>query len=268
MAADDLPALASWVGANALAVFGLLLALLLASVAAGWWLLSARWLPRIQHRLPEPAFVLLTGAAGFAVVVGAAAAFAEIAEKLSPSGAMSRIDDALTASIRSHVGAATLQAFKLVTHFGDVLTLSVLGAVVAALLWATRQRALALGWVLALGGNGLLNPLLKRVFERVRPEHAHGLVVEASYSFPSGHSSGAVVAYGMLAYLAVRLLPPAWHLGAVLAATALAFTIGCSRIFLQVHFASDVAAGFASGMAWLAVCIVSIELSRHYRHQG
>jgi len=65
-----------------------------------------------------------------------------------------------------------------------------------------------------------------------------------------------------LAYVAVRTLPAAWQLPAVLAAAALAFSVGCSRIFLQVHFASDVAAGFASGLALPMACIVRVERGR------
>ena len=122
--------------------------------------------------------------------------------------------------------------------------------------------------MVALGGNALLNPLLKRVFERVRPMHEHGLVTELGWSFPSGHTSSATVAYGMLAYVALRTLPAVWHVPALLAAAALAFTVGCSRVFLQVHFASDVLAGFASGAAWLTVCIVSVELARAYRRRA
>ena len=114
-------------------------------------------------------------------------------------------------------------------------------------------------------GHAALNLTLKEVFARVRPLHEHGLVFEPGFSFPSGHSSGSVVAYGMLAYLLVRALPPVWHLPVVLAATAAAFAIGCSRVFRQVHFASDVIAGVASGLAWLVVCITSVELTRHYR---
>ena len=82
--------------------------------------------------------------------------------------------------------------------------------------------------------HSLLNPTLKRIFERVRPVHKHGLVSEAGWSFPSGHTSGATVAYGMLALVAIRTLPPRWHLPAVLGATALAYTVGSSRVFLQV----------------------------------
>ena len=262
MAAEALVVLAGQVGANALPIFLALLAALLVLMTGGWWALRAHVPERAHSRLPQAAFVLLNGLVGFAIVISAAALFAEIAEALGPDGAMSLADEALAASLRTHVSATTLQAFAAFTHFGDVLTLTLLSVAMALLLWLLRRRALALGWVLALGGNALLNPMLKRVFERVRPVHEHGIVSELGWSFPSGHSSSSTVAYGMLAYLAVRTLPAAWHLPAVLGATALVFTVPCIRIFLQVHFASDVAAGFVYGAAWLAVCIVTMELSR------
>lgn len=265
MALDPAVALARQVGANALPIFLVTLCLLLLAVAAGSWAWRAHVLPRMQRRLPTRATVLLHAAAGFAIVVGAAALFAAIAEHLGSDRGVAQTDEALTVALRGHVGAATLQAFAALTHLGDVLTLSVLGAAMALLLWHRRRRALALGWVLALGGNAVLNPMLKGIFERVRPLHQHGLFSAPGFSFPSGHSSGATVAYGMLAYLAVRTLAPRWHLPALLGATAMVFTVGCSRVFLQVHYASDVAAGFASGAAWLTVCVLSMELGRVHR---
>lgn len=268
MSTEAWQALAGEAGAHALPIFLALLALLLAATAAGWWAWHASVLPRVRALVPQPALVPLNALAGFALVVGAAMGFAEIAEQLGPEGVMARADEALGVAIGTHAGSATLQFFAAVTHLGDVATLTVLGVAVALLLAWRRHFALALGWTLALGGNGALNPLLKRVFERVRPEHQYLPAGAEGFSFPSGHTSGSTVAYGMLAYLAVRLLPPRWQLPAVLGAAALVFTIGCSRIFLRVHFASDVAAGFASGTAWLTVCIVSVELSRVYWGRG
>lgn len=268
MPAETLTGLATFVGTHALAVFLALLVVLLLLVAGAGWLLRSHVLPQAQSRLGPLALVVLSAAIGFALVLGAAALFAEIAEHLGPGAAMSLADEALTAAIRSHVSAATLGVFAALTHFGDVRVLTLLGTGVVLLLWWQRRRALALGWVIALGGNALLNPLLKRVFERVRPVHEQGLINELGWSFPSGHTSGATVAYGMLIYVAIRTLPAAWHMPAALAATALAFTVGCSRVFLQVHFASDVLAGFASGAAWLTVCIVSVELARVYRRRA
>ena len=171
--------------------------------------------------------------------------------------------------VRQSLSASARQIFGALTHLGDTPTLIALGVIVALLLLAKGGRWTALGWTLALLGNALLNTTLKAIFERARPVHDSLLVNAQGFSFPSGHSSGSVVAYGMLAYVLLRALPPAQvgraGLMLVLMATALAFTVGMSRIFLQVHFATDVLAGFASGLAWLAVCIGSMELTRHYR---
>uniref|UniRef100_UPI00286A84FF phosphatase PAP2 family protein n=1 Tax=Methylibium sp. TaxID=2067992 RepID=UPI00286A84FF len=106
---------------------------------------------------------------------------------------------------------------------------------------------------------------LKALFARARPVHDGGALLAHGYSFPSGHSSGAVVAYGMLAFVLLRVLPKAWHLPVVLLATAIAFSVGSSRIFLHVHYPSDVLAGFASGAAWLAVCLVAAAWVRRRR---
>lgn len=268
MKPDQWLALASWLGAHAVAVFVALLCALLLLTAFMAWVWDGQVLPRTQAAFSQPAALLLNVAGGLAVVLGAAAIFAEIAEQLGPGGAMSLVDEALSASIRAHVDVGTLQVFALLTHLGDPWVLALLGVTVAVWLWWRGQRSLALGWVLALGGNALLNPMLKRIFERVRPVHDHGLVAELGWSFPSGHTSGATVAYGMLAYVMLRTLPTAWHLPAVLGATALAFTVGSSRVFLQVHFASDVAAGLASGTAWLTVCILSVEWRQRWRRGG
>jgi len=259
--------LAGWAGAHALPLFFTALALLLGLTALLGWAVRSQWVPRTRRRLPRPGRVVVNALAGFALVVLAAAVFAEIAEQLAPGHGMARVDDALTASIARHTEPEVLYAFARITHLGDALTLTVIGIGVAAALWWRGHRALTAAWVAAVGGNALLSPTLKRIFERVRPLHEHGLVTETSFSFPSGHSSSSLVVYGMLAYLVVRLAPPRWHVPALLAATALAFSIGCSRIFLQVHFASDVAAGFASGGAWLLACIVSVELGRAWRQR-
>lgn len=262
------------IGAHALPLYlAALPALLL--VVAGLWALARRYaVPRDDSMLPPAAFLLVRMAFGFAVVVGGALLFAELAEQLGDPGDAQRLgalDDALSAAVGRNLPPLALQFFATFTHLADTATLSVLGVgVAAALVWRGR-RWLALGWAVAVAGNAVLNVTLKGIFERTRPLHDTTLFQPHGWSFPSGHSSGAVVAYGMLAYVLVRTWPPAMThrggLGVVLAASAVAFTIGCSRIFIQVHYATDVLAGFASGSAWLAVCISSIELTRHYRQR-
>ncbi|MBC7681880.1 MAG: phosphatase PAP2 family protein [Ferruginibacter sp.] len=264
----DPEAWAPWAGQHALALFGGLLAVLLLATAATWWGLRRIYVPRDQSRLSPVLYLGVRLAAGFALIVTGAWVFAELAEKLGMdggNGSMGRADQALADSLRTHLPPAALQVFALLTHLADTSTVTGVCAVVAVVLVLRGRRWLALGWVLALAGNGVLNTTLKQIFARVRPVHDDGLVMAYGFSFPSGHSSGAVVLFGMLAYVLCRFVPPRGHLPLVLGAVALAFAVGVSRVFLRVHFASDVLAGFASGTAWLVVCIASIELTRWRR---
>jgi len=104
----------------------------------------------------------------------------------------------------------------------------------------------------------------QRPFERCDSIHAC-LKVPDAFSFPSGHTSSAVVMWGMLAYLALRLAPPRWQVPVLVLAVAMALSIAASRVFLQVHYLTDILAGLCSGAAWLAVCIASLEAARHRR---
>ena len=70
----------------------------------------------------------------------------------------------------------------------------------------------------------------------------------------------------MLAYVLIRILPRGWHLPAAMLCAATAFSVGASRIFVQAHFATDVVAGFASGGAWLTICILTVEWMHRERH--
>jgi membrane-associated phospholipid phosphatase len=266
----DAPAAMSAVQAlasHALPAFGIALLLVLAGVAVLWQLGQRYGVRREESRWSPLAYLIghLTG--GFAVIAGSAALFAEIAEALGEGEQLGRLDQLFSDTLGASLSREALQIFAVLTHLGDPVTLAVLCILVAFLLLARRQRLLAAGWVLAVTGNALLNPALKGIFARTRPVHDHGLASADGWSFPSGHASSSVVVYGMLAYLLVRLLPTRWpaslRLAAVLLATALAFVTGASRVFLQVHFATDVLAGFASGTTWLAICIGTLELARY-----
>lgn len=258
-------AVAAWAGQHALALFLLALACLLVTAWAGWWALQRHVLPRAQSALPKWGPLALYLITGFLAIVAGGWVFGELAEELHAQAVLGRADQALTDALQRSVPLPALQLFAAVTRLADTATITGMGILGAIGLAALGRRWLAVGWAAAIAGNGLLNHTLKQVFERARPVHEGGLVLADGFSFPSGHSSGSVVVFGMLAYVATRLLPPRWHLPVLLGAVALAFTVGASRVFLRVHFASDVIAGFASGTAWLAVCIASIELARWYR---
>ena len=255
---------------HALPAFGVALLAVIATVCGLWWLglrYGLRYgLRRETSQFTPLAYLLGYLAPGFALIIGAAALFSEIAHNLGDGRKLGELDLLFSDTIRSKLPLGAFKVFALLTHFGDTLTLTtlcVLGAL--ALLWQ-RRHGLCLGWVLAISGNALLNRVIKSIFERTRPVHDNALAFADGWSFPSGHASGSVVAYGMLAYVLLRLLPDrfaAARLPVVALAAALAFTVGSSRVFIQVHFATDVLAGFASGTAWLAICIGAVELARY-----
>ncbi|MGE0348426.1 phosphatase PAP2 family protein [Hydrogenophaga sp.] len=264
---DDLTqalAWAEWLGAHALPVLvTALLAVLMACAAlvVGFH----RYGNHIAwSRLPRPLLLGLCLAVGAGVLVGMASLFAEMLEAFDAQEEIGQFDERLTETLARELSPTVLRFFGLWTQLGDPWPLTLLVMMVALVLLLRRYTSLALGWAVTCAGGGLLNRLLKSIFERVRPLHDHGFAQADGYSFPSGHTSGSLVVYGMLAYLCLRLLPPRWHLGGVLLAATLAFTVGWSRVILQVHWASDVIAGFAFGVAWLTLCITAIELARRH----
>jgi undecaprenyl-diphosphatase len=266
MARDSaLTGIAQALGAHALALFAFGFVVLLAGTAAFVWTLR-RYGPASGHRRWSAVAVLASRfGLGFALIVVAAALFAAIAGEIGAGERLGALDHVFSAAVRDATSPAMRSVFAWVTHLGDPATLTGLCVAVAIVLLLRGERLLAAGWVMAIGGNAILNVTLKHVFERVRPVHGNGLPLADGFSFPSGHSSGSLVAYGMLAYLAIRTLPRAWQMPVVLAAVAVAYVTGCSRVFLQMHYATDVIAGFASGAAWLAISIASLEATRLLR---
>lgn len=253
---------ARWAGQHALPLFSTMLAVTLVATYAGWWIVRRYNRPDFRFVQLPMRFLSLRIAVGLTVILLGSFVFAELAGELGAEETLSRVDRAFSDALRDSVTTMVVATFAVLTHFGDPATLVGLCIAVAIALALLRRWRLMLGWVAAVAGNAVLNTVLKHSFARERPLGLDGLPLVDGFSFPSGHSSGSVVAYGMLAYLALRLLPVRWHLPTLMLAMTLGVTVGSSRIFLRAHFASDVIAGFASGAAWLALCVTAIELGR------
>jgi membrane-associated phospholipid phosphatase len=142
-----------------------------------------------------------------------------------------------------------------VTFFGSALYLTAIAVILpVSLRWLGRKRE-ALEVLLAILGAALLNQALKTHFHRLRPETA--LIKQLGLSFPSGHAMIGMAFYGCLAWLLWRhSRHPAW--GALLVLWAL--LIGLTRIYLHVHYATDVLAGFAGGLGWLVLLRTALHL--------
>jgi len=159
-----------------------------------------------------------------------------------------------------------LMLMRLITHLGGVPAMVVFSVVGAALLWWRRYRLLAVGWVVAAAGGGLMNMGTKLLIDRERPP-LHVLrdmvATETTKSFPSGHSMGSVVGYGMLGYILTLLdRRAAERVAAVALLVVLVLLIGFSRIYLRAHWFTDVLGGFAIGTFWVSLCITWVELHR------
>lgn len=168
-------------------------------------------------------------------------------------------DQAITNWIRPVAAPSenTLFVVKGITTFGGVQMIVPLMLLLAAYLWFFKKnRGLALWLVLNIAlGAGLLNVIAKHLFLRPRPSIEH-FVVETGWSFPSGHSMGAMICYTSIAFVFIYLSHSKINqaITALLCAT-LIFSIGISRIYLGVHYPSDVLGGFALGFAWMALSI-------------
>jgi membrane-associated phospholipid phosphatase len=151
--------------------------------------------------------------------------------------------------------------FQTITFLGNFVTLLAVTLVAVALLWRRREWTDALFVALAFAGGQVLSNGIKLGFRRERPFFPDPLATESTFSFPSGHALVSLTVYGALALVLARHLASAWHRALLFAGTAvLVLAIGFSRLYLGVHFLSDVLAGFAAGLAWLCVLYVALEM--------
>lgn len=225
-----------------------------------------RWIGAHVRGFHAAVGVFLT--AGLALAVGALLAFAAIA-RLVGLGATQAADEAALRWIAArHSPALDTVALQL-TYLGATSVVAMTLLVASTLLWIARHRwSVALLWTAVLG-NAVLNTVLKLSFARPRPTVFPFRVAgigESASSFPSGHAMSSVVVYGTLAYLVARLEPTRRMRRATLAfAAVLVLLVGASRLYLGVHYPSDVAAGYVAGFAWAAACALGMEAVRWFR---
>jgi undecaprenyl-diphosphatase len=132
--------------------------------------------------------------------------------------------------------------------------------VAALFLTLTKHKYSALLLLVATGGGLLLDMVLKLQFNRPRPHVFIWGTQAFGSSFPSGHAMGATITYSTVAYLAARLQRRAWARWLTMfVALLVILLIGVSRMYLGVHYPSDVLAGVIMGLAWAAFCMATLE---------
>jgi undecaprenyl-diphosphatase len=228
-----------------------------------WYRYIKRQFFRLQHRWPSIYIVSTFAISGITLI-----AFSELAWKTIFRHTMGAFDNAFIWLVRYFATGTLDRIMIIITNLGYGYTYGVI-VLAAFLVLAIQKRWLEVkGLLICLLGGVALNELLKRLFERARPDVFQ--VVEAmGYSFPSGHAMVSLCFYGMIAFLIARNIP-LWHWRLVVMVSAALFilSIGISRIYLGVHYPSDVLAGYTAGTMWLAFSVsLLMWWERKYRYK-
>lgn len=163
-------------------------------------------------------------------------------------GQTQSFDDAVLLWINSNAGQLTDDLFVILTELGGTIVLTVASLLLAGLLlW--RKKYLKTAFVVAtIGGSALLNFILKGVFERTRPDLWERIVEVSNYSYPSGHAISSSV---FTLTIIVLLWNTKWRPLSIIVGAIYVVVIGFSRLYLGVHFPTDVLGGWLLGAAWV-----------------
>ncbi|MEP6764601.1 MAG: phosphatase PAP2 family protein [Gemmatimonadaceae bacterium] len=175
--------------------------------------------------------------------------------------AVMRLDLTLLHWFRSQATGALDATFVFIALLGAPVTLGVVSVVGAVLIYRRRQWGLFIVWIEATSGSSALSVGIKHMYLRPRPQDAGKFLHDMSFSFPSTHALGSMVVLGMVT-LAIAVLQKGRNgitKTAKVVIPILIVLIGLSRLYLGVHYLSDVAAGFGVGGIWLFVCIVTFQ---------
>lgn len=221
-----------------------------------------RGIGALAHNFYATFGLLILGAA--AVALAGTYAFAELAGHVT-SGATQRFDDAVLRWISQHRSPLLEPVMLEITLLGTGTVVLMLVAVSGLFLWLSNHRYSAALLGIATVGGIVLNNLLKVGFGRPRPQVFDWGTEVVSWSFPSGHAMSSAVVYGTVAYLAARLQRRRVHrLLTLTAAAVVILLISISRLYLGVHYPSDVIAGVIIGLAWAGFCMATLEAARLY----
>ena len=204
---------------------------------------------------------LLSGAA---IAILGTWAFSEVAETVR-AGSTQPFDEAVMRWIAQHQ-TPKLQAVMLeITALGTGTVVTMIVLVAGLFLWLNRHKHSAVLLVAATLGGLVLDALLKIGFNRPRPRIFTWGTYAVSSSFPSGHAMSSVIVYGTVAYLAARLQRNARsRVLTMLLAVIIILLICASRLYLGVHYPSDILAGLIIGTAWAAFCMAVLEAAQLY----
>ena len=218
----------------------------------------------VARRFEPAEYLGLHLTVGLTISMGALWLFGALTEDVLHHSPLTQFDVTVLDWFHAHSTDAGVRIFAGVSFLGSPLVLSVLGIALAVYFIRLRVWIYLASWIVALIGAGILDQVLKEAIQRPRPAYAAAILHGHSFSFPSGHALASLVAYGMTAYFVIVLWlrdVPGRSVGTV-AAAILILAIGVSRLYLGVHYFTDVIAGYAAGAVWLSACVTGAEIAR------
>lgn len=220
--------------------------------------LADLWLQKINPKLTS--FVAFFGAFWLGVCVLTVYILAELSDEVLEQEAFA-IDKTILLAIHQLAHPVLDTIMIGITRLGDPKTVVPLGLIVFMLLLWKKHYLEARFFALDAFGGAVLSYFLKLAFSKQRPQLWESAINEMTFSYPSGHALGSVVLYGFLSYLIASLYPryarPAYSIGVLL--TVL---IGFSRLYLGVHWPTDIVGGYAIGILWITICISLLRLQK------
>lgn len=199
---------------------------------------------------------------GLALSAACAWAFFAIADEFPEKGALARLDAFVTSWLQVHGTETGKSIFAGISYFGTQIPIALL-VIVGVVLVARRDWRHLVALSVTCGGGALLSAALKAIFHRARP--AYSTEFHATWwSFPSGHAMDSLIVYGLFAYWLSRHTRVA-RVPLFAGAALIVGCIGFARIYLGVHYLSDVIAGYSAGLVWLVVCVTGYQFAEARR---
>ncbi len=202
---------------------------------------------------------------GLAIAVGALVLFAWLADEVLEGDTL-RFDAAIRASVHQYASPALTSLMQIITMLGSPKFLIASGICVAIVFLIAGWHRAGILFAITFLGAVLLTEALKLGFRRARPFPFFDTLLPTSYSFPSGHALWSFCFYGaMAALISARVKSRIVRLAIRALAALLILLIGLSRIYLGVHYPSDVVAGYAAALIWVLAVVFGDHLFRHRR---
>jgi undecaprenyl-diphosphatase len=197
--------------------------------------------------------------AGWLAFFLAGATFFSLAWDVASAAAIVQVDTRIANWLHAHHVPNLTTLMLVVTHANSTIAMCAWTGLFAWILWRLREPYWIVTLFLAMTGGLALNLMLKQAYERSRPVFEDPVVVLHSFSFPSGHTAGATLFYGVLAaFLVSRFYDHGRRVACVVAAIIAIALVAFSRMYLGAHFLSDVLAAVSSSTAWLVLCLSSV----------